>query len=162
MPIYEFYCEDCNVVFNFYSSRINTEKRPSCPRCNREKLDKQMSTFATIGSAKEAEEGMPEGFDEDKMEKAFMSLMKEAENVNEDDPRQMAALMRKFTDQTGISLGDSMEEALGRMEAGEDPEQIEKEMSELLDGDDISFDMIKKSLKTKKAPPEHDDTLYEL
>ena len=60
------------------------------------------------------------------MEKAFMSLMQEAENVNEDDPRQMAALMRKFTDKTGIQLGDSMEEALGRMEAGEDPDRIEK------------------------------------
>jgi len=162
MPIYEFYCDNCNVIFNFYSSRVNTAKQPSCPRCHKENLERQMSTFATIGKAKEMEDGIPEGFDEARMEKAFMSLMQEAENVNEDDPRQMAALMRKFTDKTGIQLGDSMEEALGRMEAGEDPELIEKEMADKLDGDDISFSMLKKKAGGRKAPPEHDESLYDL
>ncbi|XCN71926.1 MAG: FmdB family zinc ribbon protein [Candidatus Electrothrix aestuarii] len=35
MPIYEFYCQDCNTIFNFFSSRINTEKRPDCPKCGK-------------------------------------------------------------------------------------------------------------------------------
>ena len=33
--------------------------------------------------------------------------------------------MRKLTDVTGLKLGPGMEEALNRMEAGEDPEQVE-------------------------------------
>jgi len=66
------------------------------------------------------------GLDESKMEQAFGRLMKEAEGMNEDDPRRMASLMRRFSHETGINLGGNMEEALSRMEAGEDPEQIER------------------------------------
>ena len=40
MPIYEFYCPDCNTLFNFFSSRINTEKKPDCPKCGRKELDR--------------------------------------------------------------------------------------------------------------------------
>ena len=45
--------------------------------------------------------------------------------------------MRKISDATGLSLGPQMEEALRRMEKGEDPERIEEEMGELLEGDDL-------------------------
>ena len=53
MPIYEFYCDQCNVVFNFLSSKVNTTKKPDCPRCGKPELTKKISTFATIGRAKE-------------------------------------------------------------------------------------------------------------
>jgi hypothetical protein len=83
--------------------------------------------------------------------------------MNEDDPRQMAQLMRKFTDKTGISMGDQMEEALSRMEAGEGPDQIEQEMGDLLDSDDaFSLDGLKKKIRSAPRPPVHDETLYEL
>lgn len=163
MPIYEFYCDACNVVFNFFSSRVNTEKIPDCPRCGKKELEKQISTFATIGKAKEDGGDDPlAGLDEAKMERAFESLMREADHVNEDDPKQMAAMMRKFTCQTGIRLGESMEEALSRMEAGEDPEQVEKEMGDLLSGEDFSLESMKKTMTQKRQPPAHDDKLYEL
>ena len=162
MPIYEFFCEDCNMIFNFFSRRVDTETTPHCPRCSREQLQRQVSMFATIGKASEEEDHFA-GLDESKMEKALESLMKESEGINEDDPRQMAALMRKFTDRTGINLGDNMEEAISRMEHGEDPDEIEKEMGDLLgDEDDFSFEAIKKKVLGKPAPPVHDDTLYDL
>ena len=63
--------------------------------------------------------------DESKMEKAMNLLAKEAEKINEEDPRQAENLMRKLSDMTGLNLGPGMEEALTRMEAGEDPEKIE-------------------------------------
>ena len=163
MPIYEFFCEDCNTVFNFYSSRINTEKRPDCPKCGRRELARMMSTFATIGRAKEEGDDPLAGLDEARMEQAFAGLMREAENVNEDDPRQMAGLMRRFSEQTGISLGEQMEEALSRMEAGEDPDQIEQEMGDLLDSDDaFSLEAMKKKIRSGPRPPVHDERLYEL
>lgn len=163
MPIYEFYCDACNVVFNFFSSRVNTEKIPQCPRCGKKELEKQISTFATIGKAREDGGDDPlAGLDEAKMERAFESLMREAEHINEDDPKQMAAMMRKFTSQTGVRLGESMEEALSRMEAGEDPEQVEKEMGDLLNGEDFSLEAMKKTAGQKRRPPVHDDKLYEL
>ena len=164
MPIYEFFCPDCNIIFNFFSSRINTDKQPDCPRCGRKKLHKQMSTFATIGKAKEENGDDPlAGLDESKMEQAFEGLMRDAEGMNEEDPRQMANLMRKFSEKTGISMGDRMEEALSRMEAGEDPDQIEQEMGDLLDSDDaFSLDIIKKKIGHRPQAPLHDETLYEL
>ena len=162
MPIYEFYCEACNVIFNFYSARVNTAKIPACPKCGKEELSKQISTFATIGKAKEEGDDPFSGLDESKMEHAFETLMSEAEHVNEEDPKQMASLMRKFTDKTGMQFGDSMEEALSRMESGEDPEQVEKEMGELLNEDDFSFSSMKKKALKQREKPVYDDKLYDL
>jgi len=163
MPIYEFFCKDCNTVFNFFSSRINTDKQPNCPKCGRKQLEKMMSTFATIGKAREQSDDPLAGLDETKMEQAFEGLMREAENINEEDPRQMATLMRKFSDKTGISLGDPMEEALSRMESGEDPDRIEREMGDLLEGEDgFSLAAMKKKVRSGPRPPVYDEKLYEL
>lgn len=163
MPIYEFFCDRCNVIFNFFSRRIDTTTAPSCPRCGRENLARQMSTFAMIGKAAGGGDEDPlNGLDESKMEQAFGRLMKEAEGMNEDDPRQMASLMRRFSRETGINLGGNMEEALSRMEAGEDPEQIEKEMGDELGDDDISFETLKKKTIGGVRRPSRDETLYDL
>ncbi len=164
MPIYEFYCDACNVIFNFLSSTVDTSTQPDCPRCGKKEIARQMSTFATIGKSGKETDDMMEGMDETKMEEAFSSLMAESEGMNEEDPRQMATLMRKFTEKTGLNLGDTMEEALSRMEKGEDPELIENEMGDRLDGDDL-FSFGGKSRKgnsRKNEPPGHDEKLYKL
>ncbi len=161
MPIYEFYCKDCNVIFNFYSRRIDTVTRPACPRCGLPELERQVSMFATVGKAGEDDDQMA-GLDENKMERALESLMRESEGINEDDPRQMASLMRKFTERTGINLGENMEAAIARMEQGEDPELIEKEMGDMLDGDDFSFEAMKKKAAARSTRPFHDETLHDL
>ena len=118
MPIYEFYCDDCNTLFNFFSRSINTRKKPKCPRCKQRALTRMMSAFAVTGKAKE--DGGPDDlpFDESRMENAMQTLAGEAESINEDDPRQAANLMRKLTDMTGLELGPGMTEAL--------PEDIRK------------------------------------
>ena len=68
--------------------------------------------------------------------KAMQMISSEAGRINEDDPRQAANLMRKLSEMTGIKLGEGMNEALKRMEAGEDPDQIESEMGDLLQSED--------------------------
>ncbi len=161
MPIYEFYCDTCNVIFNFLSSRVDTSTKPDCPRCGKKEISRQISTFATIGNAEEGGNDPMAGVDESKMEDAFTSLMSEAEGMNEEDPKQMATLMRKFTEKAGVQLGDTMEEAISRMEKGEDPDLIEKEMGNNLDGDDLfTVDGIKKKRMVEKLIPGHDETLY--
>lgn len=164
MPIYEFYCSDCNTIFNFFSKTINTSKKPKCPRCKKKTLERQMSIFSVTGNATE-ENGMDDlPFDESKMEKAMHMLASEAENINEDDPRQAADLMRKLTNMTGLELGSSMEEALSRMERGEDPEKIEAEMGDLLEGEDPFLMPGKKGKKgvENRPAPRKDETLYDL
>jgi putative FmdB family regulatory protein len=165
MPIYEFFCDTCNTVFNFFSSRPNTEKRPNCPQCGKHQLQKMMSAFATISKAKETTgNDSLTGLDEAKMEQALAGIMREAEHINEDDPRQMANLMRKFADRTGLNLGAPMEAAIARMEAGDDPEQIEREMGDLMDGEEpFSLEAMKKKVQSgARRPPLHDERLYEL
>jgi putative FmdB family regulatory protein len=166
MPIYEFYCDDCNTIFNFFSKTVNIEKQPICPRCDKKTLQRLLSPFATLKRGKGEEEGddfpMPD-VDESKLERAMSTLAQEAERMDEDDPRQAAQLMRKLSDMTGMNLGPAMEEALQRMEGGEDPEQIEAEMGDLLEEEDpFMAGTVKKGLKARKPPPEKDETLYEL
>jgi len=160
MPIYEFYCQACHTVFNFFSSRVNTEATPPCPKCQ-QALARQISLFSTIGRAKE-EDDLPD-LDEGRMERAMGELAREAEGLNEEDPQQMAALMRRFSDKTGMSLGAGMEEALSRMESGEDPEAIEQEMGNLLDGEDpFTLKARKGGTGSTQRAPQRDETLYEL
>jgi putative FmdB family regulatory protein len=164
MPIYEFYCSTCNTLYNFYSKTINISKTPNCPKCKVYPLSRQMSAFAFTGKAKENSEMDHLPFDEGKMEQAMQMLAGEAEKINEEDPRQAADLMRKLTDMTGIELGPGMQEALRRMENGEDPEQIESEMGEIL-GDEEPFLLQGKKGKGFLAGnnvPIRDDTLYDL
>ena len=162
MPIYEFYCEPCHMIFNFYSRRIDTDRQPLCPRCGRFKLARQMSPFAVVRGLKEdADTGLPE-IDESKVEQAMAALGGEAEHLNEDDPRQAAQLMRKLTQMTGLRLGSGMEEALRRMEAGADPEQIEAELGDLLEGEDPIVLGGQKGSTRRKRPPRRDETLYDL
>jgi len=122
-----------------------------------------MSTFATPGKAKEQGDDPLAGLDESKMEQAFEGLLRESEQINDDDPRQMASLMRKFSQKTGVSLGEQMEEALARMESGEDPEQVEKEMGDLLDGEEsFSLEGMQKKVRSAARAPLYDEKLYEL
>jgi len=164
MPIYEFYCVDCNTIYNFFLSTINTTKRPMCPKCKKRKLERQVSLFSFTGKAEECGDMNDLPIDESKMEQAMQMLAREADSVNEDDPRQAADLMRKLSDMTGLELGDSMDEALSRMERGEDPDQIEAEMGDLLEGEDPFLLAGKKggNLKAKQAKPIKDETLYDL
>jgi len=163
MPIYEFYCKDCHTIFNFFSKTVNTKKVPICPKCKKQKLTRQISLFAVTGRAEEnSMDDLP--IDESKMEKAMEMMAKEAENINEDDPRQAAKLMRKLTDMTGVGLGQGMEEALQRMESGEDPDKIEAEMGGLMDEEEPFILPGKKQGKGigKKRVLKKDDTLYDL
>ena len=163
MPIYEFYCHACNTVYNFFSRSVNTDTVPLCPRCTHVPLKRQMSVFAKLSGGRkggEEEDSLP--FDEAKMEKAMAMLASEAGAIDEEDPRQAARLMRKLTDATGLNLGAGMEEALSRMERGEDPDRIEQEMGDLLEGDEPFLVEGKGKRGAKRDRPLIDETLYDL
>lgn len=165
MPIYEFYCSNCHRLFNFYSGSVNTDKRPVCPRCRRVKLERRISMFSILRRRGDEDEDNPfPDMDEDKLEKAMGLLAQEAQGIDEENPRQAAQLMRKLSDMTGMELGPGFQEALSRMEAGEDPEQVEADMGDVLEQED-PFEAKKKAggaMLRKMLPPKKDDHLYEL
>jgi len=163
MPVYEFFCQKCNTIFSFFSKTVNTTKITLCPKCSGN-LKKQVSMFACIDSSKNepGPENIP--FDEKKLEKMMGKLAAETENLNEEDPRQAADLMKKFSDAAGVKLSNSMKEDISRMEAGEDPEKIEQELGDILENED-PFQTAETATSNRGVnlpSPKRDETLYDL
>ena len=59
-------------------------------------------------------------------------------------------------------MGKGMQEALERMEAGEDPEKIEEEIGDILEEEEPFLLSDKKTIKQRSQAPRRDTTLYEL
>ena len=165
MPIYEFYCENCHTVFNFFSQRVNTEKRPDCPKCDRSRLERQVSVFSVSRNRAEQDSDPIEGVDESRLEQAIMSMAGELEGLDQDNPQQAARAMRKVMDQAGIELGDGVEEAIGRLEAGDDPDEIEATLGNSFDDDVNPFSVKSRSMlgaiRRIYLPPKTDPALYD-
>ncbi len=166
VPIYEFYCGDCHRIYNFLSRTVNTAKRPACPRCGRPKLERKVSRFAISKNRVEpqGEDDLPPGLDESKMESLLDEIARQSDGIDEDDPRAMARMMRKLYDGTGMHLGPGMEEAMRRMEAGEDPDQIEEDMGDVLEQEDpmMGTPGSLRQFSRRLRAPSVDETLYEL
>lgn len=168
MPFYEFYCPDCHRLFNFYARRINTTARPACPRCERPEMERQVSLFAISkgrGDSDEDDDALA-GMDEAKLERALGSMAGELEHLDENDPKAAAKAMRKLFKEGGLKMGDSMEEAIARMEGGEDPDQIEAELGDTLESDE-PFTLkggkigLNETMR-RRLPPAIDEGIYEL
>ena len=138
MPIYEFACPKCRRIFNFLSKRVEPDRLPVCPRCGHKKLAKQMSSFATLHGAKEpsathqSEPGMPD-MDDPRMMRAMAEMERDMAHMDENNPKQMAQMMRKMKDLLPAgSTPKEFEVAIKRLESGEDPEKIEADMGDVL------------------------------
>ncbi len=135
MPIYEFYCENCHTLYSFFARRVDTETVPGCPKSKQHELRRQMSRFAIASGRQEPSSLGPENDAQDaQMEQAMLQMASEMEHVNEDDPKAMARMMRKLMETSGMNMGEGMEEAMRRLEAGEDPDQVGEELGDVIDG----------------------------
>src|SRR6476469_8822297 len=141
MPIYEYACPKCRVIFNFLSKRINPDRLPVCPKCGNKKMEKQRSRFAMSRGLKEAaaagdQEGPDAGapdFEDPRVERAMMELERDMEHLDENNPKHMAHMMKKMKDiMPAGSVPKELEVAIKRLEAGEDPEKIEEDMGDVL------------------------------
>ena len=139
MPIYEYACPKCRVIFNFLSQRINPDRLPTCPKCHNKKMVKQVSRFALSRGLKEpaakieGEGGPMPDFDDPRAERAMMELERDMEHLDENNPKHMAHMMRKMKDlMPAGSVPKELDVAIKRLEAGEDPEKIEEDMGDVL------------------------------
>src|SRR5215468_1451585 len=106
MPIYEYGCPKCRVIFNFLSKRINPDRLPVCPKCGNKKMAKQMSRFAMTRGLKEPAgksdmeggEGPMPDMDDPRVERAMMELERDMEHLDENNPKHMAHMMKKMKD----------------------------------------------------------------
>src|SRR5512139_11214 len=98
MPIYEYACPKCRVIFNFLSKRLNPDRLPICPKCGNKKMSKQLSRFAMVRGLKEpAAKTETEGdgppapdFDDPRVERVMSELERDMEHMDENNPRHMA------------------------------------------------------------------------
>jgi putative FmdB family regulatory protein len=123
MPIYEYYCEECNhrVSLLWRSVADAASREPICPRCGGSKLKRLMSRVAVLKSSESRMDSLGDP--------AALG------DLDEKDPQSLARFMRKMANETGDDMGPEFDEMVGRLEAGEDPESIEKSMPDLGSGD---------------------------
>lgn len=152
MPIYEFACDRCRKIYQFFFRSAAGSRKPSCPDCQRKGMRRLMSGFAV--KKRTAGEGGADAepdLDPVRMERAMAKLERQMEGLDENNPREMGRFMRHMMKETGMELDAEMETAIRRLEAGEDPDRIEEDMGDVLsDGGPAG-----------ESSYGYDDTLYE-
>jgi putative FmdB family regulatory protein len=141
MPIFEFACPKCRVIFNFLSKRLLPDRPPTCPKCGHRNMVKQMSRFAAPkGMAEPAaqpeaggdEPPMP-NLDDPRVMRAMSEMERDMEHLDENNPKHMAHVMKKMKDiLPSGTMPKDFDVAIKRLEAGEDPEKIEADMGDVL------------------------------
>ena len=110
MPIYEYRCPACGKKSSRIWMRLPStadEAALPCPACGAARLARLMSRF----SSPKSEERRLESLADDSA----------LAGIDENDPRGMARLMRRMSEESGEPLEGEDAEMLGRMEAGEMP-----------------------------------------
>src|SRR5438105_816618 len=103
MPIYEFACPKCRKIFSFLSKRLNPDRLPVCPKCGHKNLRKELSRFAmTRGLSEPAGDAGAEGpmhdLDDPRVARAMAEMERDMAQLDENNPRHMAHMMRKMKD----------------------------------------------------------------
>ena len=112
MPIYEYRCSECGRKWSKVWMALPTarqEKALRCKSCGSGALGRLMSSFAKPKSEEQRLESLADP----------SSLA----GLDENDPRSLARMMRKMSEETGEPLEGEEAEMLERMEAGEMPEE---------------------------------------
>lgn len=140
MPIYEFYCPACHVIFTFYAKSVNTTARPACPRCG-DALQRRVSSFSVADGARRRGdvEALPLGTQ--RLQAGMQRLEREVTRLKDEDPAQARRMLQNFTRMTGVRFNE-MFDSSSRAQSDEDPAATAPRR-----GDD---------------EPEHDPGLYDL
>jgi len=116
MPLYEYRCNGCHRRVTLLRS-FSDNSTPLCPECQSGDLTRLISRVSVLRS------------EESRLES--LSDPSSLAGLDESDPRSIARWMRKMSDETGEDMGPEFDEMVGRLEAGEDPEDVERSMGEM-------------------------------
>ncbi len=119
--------------------------------------------FAISTGRTEDADGLP-GFDEAQTERLLAELERDMGGADAEDPKVAAAAMRQLFGKMGMALPEGMQEALGRMAAGEDPQAIEAELGDALEAEEdigIKPKPGRRDIR-RMLPPRVDPGIYDL
>jgi len=126
MPVYEFRCNACKrKVTLFYKTYADYDAGThTCPRCGSTDLTRLISRVAIQRSplARLFSGG-------DDADDSFL------DDLDDTDPRTMGKVLREMGSEMGEDMGPEFEEVVGRLERGENPEDIESSLPPELPGD---------------------------
>jgi len=123
MPIYEYRCQSCqNKVGVRLSYAEYGVRQPVCPVCGSKNLRR---AIGRVRIAKSEDRRL-----EDMSDPSFFG------DVDENDPKSIGRALKKMSKEMGEDLPPEFDEITTRLEAGEDPESIEKSMPELGGGEE--------------------------
>jgi putative FmdB family regulatory protein len=129
MPRYDYRCQSCkkrSVIFQTYAEY--GRKKVQCLHCGSAELQR---LIGRVRIARSEESRLDE-----------LSDPSDWGDVDESDPRSMARMMRKMGSELGEDMPGEFDEVVDRLEAGEDPDEIEESMPDLggeNGGDDFDF-----------------------
>jgi putative FmdB family regulatory protein len=118
MPTYDFICQNCSQRFEVFLTYSEYGKKAvHCAHCGSDQVRRRMTRVRIARS---------QGSRADEMESELGGL-----EGMEDDPKALGKMMRKMGNQMGEDLPPEFDEVVGRLESGQSPEEIEKELPEL-------------------------------
>jgi putative FmdB family regulatory protein len=122
MPTYDFICNDCAQRFEvFLTFSEYGKKTVKCVHCNSRNVRRRMTKVRIAKSDDSRMDSMADEFS------GFEGM--------EDDPQAMGRMMRKMGKEMGEELPPEFNEVVDRLEKGQSPEEIEKELPDLGNGD---------------------------
>jgi len=118
MPTYDFICNDCAQRFEVFLTFSEYGKKPvTCIHCHSKNVRRRMTKVRIAKSDESRMENMADDFS------GFEGM--------EDNPQAMGQMMRKMGKQMGEELPPEFNEVVDRLEKGQSPEEIEKEIPDL-------------------------------
>lgn len=120
MPSYEYRCLNCRKRFSLFFSYSEYGTKPAvCPHCQSERVQRKIGRVRVARS------------DDSRME----SLADPANLAGlDEDPRSLGRMMREMSKETGEPMGAEFDEVVDRLERGQMPEEIERDLPGLAGG----------------------------
>lgn len=121
MPNYEYRCLDCKRKFEiFLSYREYGQKPVTCPHCKSSAVERRIGRVRIGRSDASRLENLA---DPSKLQGL------------DDDPRALGQMMRQMSSEVGDDMAPEFNEVVSRLEAGQTPDQIERDLPDLAGGD---------------------------
>lgn len=117
MPTYEYRCLDCRRRFEVVLSYSEYEKKEvECPLCQSLNITRHIGRIRIKTNVESRLEAMADP--------ANLAAM-------DDDPQALGSMMRHMSDEIGEDMPPEFDEVVDRLEKGQTPDQIEKELPDL-------------------------------